>query len=110
MLKAPGYGCSGEAGAKLRHVVFIDRSGGRKRAVNLAPAKEDVGAGVGVASQATPNSSRQTPQEIAFIRWLFNEAGLESGGYGELTLARRLPSCLRVLRAPNVTQAREWLQ
>src|SRR5438105_2851354 len=103
MLRAPGYGFSGEAGPKLRHVVFIDRTGGRKRALNLAPAKDETAAAVFTPCQSKAPQSRQSPQEFAFIKWLFDQAGLDIHGYGDQTLTRRLPSCLRVLRTANVT-------
>src|SRR4051794_26744934 len=108
MLKAPGYGFSSEAGPKLRHVVFIDRGRVRRRALNLAPRKED-GAPV-VSSAPELPQSKHTPDEAAFIRWLFGEAGIDARDYGQQTLARRLPSCLRVLRTPTASHARELLQ
>jgi chemotaxis protein methyltransferase CheR len=49
-------------------------------------------------------------EESSFLRWLFGQAGLECRHYRTETLERRLPACLRVLRAASAWQARRTLE
>ncbi len=48
-------------------------------------------------------------RELAFLRWLFDQAGLELRSYRHETLHRRLAACLRTLRVNSVTEARAVL-
>lgn len=55
-------------------------------------------------------SSAGAIEEQAFLRWLFQQAGLDCGDYKMETLRRRVPSCLRALRAASLSDARQILQ
>src|SRR5688500_15839284 len=46
----------------------------------------------------------------AFLRWLFRESGLDVEQYRLRTLRRRLPACLRGLRAGTFAEARRVIQ
>jgi chemotaxis methyl-accepting protein methylase len=47
--------------------------------------------------------------EGAFLEWLFREAGLELRNYRIKTIRRRIPACLRGLRAATFGEARQAL-
>jgi chemotaxis methyl-accepting protein methylase len=49
-------------------------------------------------------------EEQALLRWLFQQGGLDSRDYKMETLRRRVPSCLRALRAGSLSEARQILQ
>ena len=49
-------------------------------------------------------------EESAFLVELFDRVGLDAGAYRCETLARRLPACLRQLRAASIRQARVILE
>jgi chemotaxis protein methyltransferase CheR len=50
------------------------------------------------------------PREAsAFFQWLLGKAGLDSERYREISLVRRLPACLRYLRAKNIGEAYELI-
>src|SRR3954464_13524484 len=53
---------------------------------------------------------RFSKEQASFIQWLFSRAGLDPGAYREETLVRRLPACLRLLRAPSLAHARRLLE
>jgi chemotaxis methyl-accepting protein methylase len=101
--------------ARFRYVVF--RSGGGSclappgRAINLAPLR------LPAAEQQTvlprPDDAPGPPLPPAegnFIEWVFRSAGLDVHVYRIDTLRRRLPACLRGLRADSVAQARQRLE
>jgi chemotaxis protein methyltransferase CheR len=46
----------------------------------------------------------------AFLTWLFLRAGLSADDYRPASLHRRLPACLRALRAANISEARRLLR
>ena len=48
--------------------------------------------------------------ELNFVRWLFARADLDARIYRTETLARRLPACLRAVRARSLSQARQRLE
>src|SRR4051812_44087885 len=100
---APAYGALSEP-PRLRHVVFVDRAlvsaARRRRALDLGPVVESP-----PPARASTESSCARDQE-AFIRWLFNKAGLDGRLYGAQTLTRRMSACLRTLRATSFTHAR----
>src|SRR5258705_12928870 len=88
-----------DAAAVYWHVVFADAARERRRPVNFGPplAPERPAA-------QTPGSL--APHERAFVTWLFERAGLQNWRYRQETLARRLPACLRLVRAHTVDAAR----
>ncbi len=59
-----------------------------------------------VRSRPAPTIPRETR---AFFQWLLGRAGLEAERYREISLVRRLPACLRRLRAKNLNQAYELI-
>src|SRR5690349_22716917 len=89
---------------RFRHVVFPDRVVGYGRAVDLAPVPDDADA---------PAARRQAPalseDEASFLSGLFARVGLSLRHYKPETLQRRLPACLRALRAASVPHARSIL-
>lgn len=50
------------------------------------------------------------PEERSFLRWLLSRVRLDLDDYRPETLARRLPACLRMLRATSPAQARALLE
>ena len=89
---------------RFRHVVFPDRVAGYGRAVDLAPAPNDA---------AAPATRRPAPalsgDAESFLCGLFARVGLSLRHYKPETLHRRLPACLRALRAASVPHARSIL-
>jgi chemotaxis protein methyltransferase CheR len=69
---------------------------------------------IDVAAQPHVGSTqRETPwpeAEGPFLEWLFAQAGLAARDYRSETLMRRLPSCLRLLQASSLTEARSVLK
>jgi chemotaxis methyl-accepting protein methylase len=96
-------------GARYRHVVF--KSGTGRRVVNLAPggARSLCAPHAPSASVFGPPLPRLTATERVYIDWLLGAAGLDPGTYREETLRRRLPACLRAVRADGVIEARRRL-
>ncbi|HWA99240.1 MAG TPA: hypothetical protein VG713_12140, partial [Pirellulales bacterium] len=94
-----------ELGAPLSpsaHVVF-PRARPLRRAINPAGcANHSIGLG--------NRGGRCLPIESEFFDWLFAQAGLDARQYRAETLERRLPACLRALRANSTTQARRMLE
>jgi chemotaxis methyl-accepting protein methylase len=102
----------------LRHVVFAGGGGGSKRALNFALAPN------GAVSRrfqwhdpywtpplAEPDSAPALDEEASrFVRYLFERAGINARAYRDETIRRRLPACLRVLRAASFRHAREILE
>jgi chemotaxis methyl-accepting protein methylase len=86
--------------ADARHVVFADSAPSRRAPLNFG--------GSTAAIQSTGPSL--SPQQRSFVHWLFREAGLNAELYREETLARRLPACLRAVRASCVGGARNVIQ
>ena len=81
---------------RFRHVVFPHSVGGYGRALDLAPRRPH-------PSEPVPRAAAfpepLSPDGEAFLRWLLAHAGLRFDDYKPETLARRLPACLRALRA-----------
>jgi chemotaxis protein methyltransferase CheR len=73
----------------------------------MAPAAGGSGPG-----RPGPDVVGLPPPETAepFVEWLFRHAGLSAAHYRPETLRRRLPACLRVLRANSTDHAREILE
>jgi chemotaxis methyl-accepting protein methylase len=92
-------------GARFRHVVF--KEAGRRRAVNLAPRPPG-------HPFPTPLIYNVPPQldadEQRFLDRLFARSGLDARAYRPETLRRRLPACLRALRAKSLADARLALE
>src|SRR5688500_2157322 len=92
--------------AKFRHVVFAGADGVRPgRVINFAPPPKfnDVAA---PASEVV----RLSVEEEAFVAQLFEQAGLDARIYRRETLRRRLPACLRLIRAESATDGQKILQ
>ena len=91
-------------GARFRHVVF--KGSGRRGAVNLAPRPSIEH----VPPPLHPRGPQLSADEERFVNWLFEQGGLDARAYRPETLRRRLPACLRSLRASSVADARLVLQ
>jgi chemotaxis protein methyltransferase CheR len=92
-------------GTRFGHVVF-NGVGESRRAI-------DFGHGQHVnqpIAYPVSDSPPLGPEEESFIRWLFDRAGLDARSYRVETLRRRLPACLRMLRAASVGDARQAVQ
>ncbi len=88
--------------ATFRHVVFPESLGG-------PPVNFTTTDGQRRHLPVGPSSAGAI-EEQAFLRWLFQQAGLDCGDYKMETLRRRVPSCLRALRAASLSDARQILQ
>lgn len=92
--------------ARYRHVVF--RGSTRRPAVNLAPPPSPS------LDIDTPRPGDRPPhlsgEERRFITWLFEQGGLDARAYRDETLRRRIPACLRAVRAGSIAEARLILQ
>src|SRR4051794_8763327 len=88
---------------QLQHVVFPGAARRRRAARNLAPAADP---------PADAPAPLPTPPDVAdpFVAWLFARAGLSAAHYRPETLRRRLPACLRTLRARSPDHARQLLE
>jgi chemotaxis protein methyltransferase CheR len=93
---------------KYRHIVFADALNGAARAINFCSV--DPAFGMYAAAPAREAPTAFSEQERAFVRWLFRQARLNAECYREETLRRRLPACLRAIRATSLNQARVLLQ
>src|SRR5215212_3495209 len=92
------------AAASYRHVIFPDLPGRALRPVDYA---DDTAATARPA--AGPNGGGEVPlsaDDRAFLGWLFASSGLDAGRYKPETLKRRLPACLRAVRAATLADAR----
>jgi chemotaxis protein methyltransferase CheR len=90
-----------------RHVVFPDGAGGYGRALDLTPRPAP--AAVAPPSAGSPARAALPEESESFLRWLFSRVGLRFGAYKAETLGRRLPACLRAVRATSTAQARSIL-
>ena len=95
---------------RFRHVVFPDTVVGYGRAVNLAPAPETAEPGAGGGGRLIPCAPALSEDEESFLCGLFARVGLGVRHYKLEMLQRRLPACLRALRASNVAHARSILR
>lgn len=88
--------------ASVRHVVFPVDGRALHKAVNFAAPGQ-----LPLAATAEPS----LPQGAAdFIRWLFQQIGVDAGQYRAEPLSRRLTACLRSLRVAAVEDARRLLE
>jgi chemotaxis methyl-accepting protein methylase len=94
--------------ACFRHVVFPDSIGGYGRAVNVAP--HQLGVEPTPSTGQGPGPDPMTPEVESFLRWLLARAGLSFGRYKPDMLQRRLPACLRAMRAASPAHARSILR
>src|SRR5881392_197110 len=98
---------------RFRHVVFPDSVGGYGRALNVTPC-DDVSNGgrwPGLAlDRMVPTACPLSPAAESLLRVLFARAGLNFRHYKAETLARRLPACLRAVRATSAEQARAMVR
>jgi chemotaxis protein methyltransferase CheR len=90
----------------LTHVVFVDRCGRRgRRPLDLCPAP---------FRSSHPLLDHEDPlpstDHLAFVRWLFEQVGLDAGKYGQQTLRRRIQACLRALQVGSCSEARRVLE
>lgn len=86
---------------QFEHIVF-PRNELRHIAINLAPASLS-------ASESSEVLVPWANEEMEFATWLLARAGLDARSYRHETLQRRLPACLRSLRARSCQHAREIL-
>jgi chemotaxis methyl-accepting protein methylase len=96
--------------ARYRHVIFPDSVGGYGKAVDLSPRQPSEPSYGAAAHPPAAPAEPLAPEVESFLRWLLSRAGLNFRHYKPETLGRRLPACLRVLRAGSVGQARSLLQ
>jgi chemotaxis methyl-accepting protein methylase len=93
-------------GARFRHIVFkADAPGG---AVDLAPPRVELPPAPrarGATAAGRGADAALTAEEEALVAELFERAGLDARAYRRETLRRRLPACLRLLRAAGVADA-----
>jgi chemotaxis methyl-accepting protein methylase len=86
----------------LAHVVFLDRDA---PPVSPPPIARTVRS---VAPRTVAAGPRLPAPE--FPRWVLRRAGLRPECYREPSLARRLPACLRALRAASADDARQAIE
>lgn len=87
----------------FRHVIFPGEVRRRQQVVNLAASPDVVAAG-------EPTPPGLSEEQADFLQWLFQQADLRLSLYRPETLLRRLPACLRALRARTPAQARCLLE
>jgi chemotaxis methyl-accepting protein methylase len=91
---------------RYRHIRFF---GGRREADRPAPTTR-----LALPSRPVvpPSSSSAVIDRVTadFLAWLLDQGGLDWRDYRPETLMRRLPACLRVLRAASLTEARVRLE
>jgi chemotaxis methyl-accepting protein methylase len=89
--------------SRLRHIVFPDEARRRSPVVNVAACGEP-------APEAGPAGPDLSHEAATLTHWLFAQAGLDARQYRTETLRRRLPACLRLLRARSPAHARQVLE
>lgn len=88
--------------AAFREIVFPQPASSSGLPVNFALESADA---------ALARSQVWAPSaEDAFVRWILTESGVDPHNYKAETLRRRVPACLRALRAPSTDQARLAIQ
>jgi chemotaxis protein methyltransferase CheR len=95
--------------AQFRHVMFADDLDPRGGAVDLSPVnvrrgRIDAPVGPGRVEAALSGADE------AFVGWLLRSGGLSLSDYKPGTMARRLPACLRALRATSIAHARRSIE
>ncbi|MDB5301272.1 MAG: methyltransferase, CheR-type [Phycisphaerales bacterium] len=89
--------------AAYRHVVFPPSAPAGASPINFAVSAEP-------APLSPPAPSLTPIENESFLRWVFERAGLDARDYKSETLRRRLPACLRALRAKTLEDARLMIQ
>lgn len=89
--------------ACFRHVVFSDAFSNRRQPVNFA-------GNLPASPAPTRPNAFLAADERAFVTWLFEQAGMSARQYRQETLVRRLPACLRLIRASSVREARRAIE
>src|ERR1041384_2201132 len=92
--------------ARFRHIVFAHARTERRRgelAQRLNGRHDHGGARLREVVQLTA-------QEESFVGYLFTQCGLDAQMYRSETLRRRIPACLRALRAQSLPQASQMLE
>ena len=92
---------------RYRHIVFTATS--PARALNVG-SPDALNAWSALPTFSDCEASKSQIDEATFLAWVFRESGLCLRDYRRGSLTRRLPACLRTLRAPTVSQARRILQ
>lgn len=87
---------------RFEHIVF-PREDRRRVAVNLAPS-------VSSASKLDSFGIVWPQEEADFVTWLLAQHGLGANHYRPETLQRRLPSCLRTIRATSISHAKRLVE
>jgi chemotaxis methyl-accepting protein methylase len=89
-----------------RHISF---TGVAAQARRLPPAfaRRSSRALVPAPAPAVPTAPASS---LAFASWVLRQAALDPSVYREHVLARRLPACLRLLKVPTVSAARQRLE
>jgi chemotaxis methyl-accepting protein methylase len=94
--------------ARFRHIVFRTPGRAARPPVDHAPLPPDPS--LPTAPAAGTTQRRLSREDAGFIGWLFERAGVDVEAYRGETLSRRLPACLRTLRARSVAQARQRVE
>jgi chemotaxis protein methyltransferase CheR len=89
--------------ARFRHIVVARDARSRRHALDCT------GPELPIEPTCEPPPSEPGENQL-FCQWLFEQVGLDARAYRPETLARRLPACLRELRARSVAQARRVLE
>lgn len=87
------------SGYRCRHVVFT--AAAPRRPLNLSRACP-----ASLANDLPPADAADPTDEDTFVSWLFSRAGLDARVYRRASLRRRVPACLRALRARTIADAR----
>ena len=99
VLQSPGYRC--------RHVVFA--AAPARPPLNLGRPPAPAPAPAPNAAAALTTDPGPPTDEDAFVAFLFSRAGLDARAYRTTSLRRRVPACLRALRAKTLPDARRLL-
>jgi chemotaxis protein methyltransferase CheR len=89
--------------AAYRHVVFPPSGPVGASPINFAGVLEPT-------PVPPPTNLRAPIENESFLCWVFDRAGLDARDYKSETLHRRLPACLRALRAKSLDEARQMIQ
>ena len=97
----------------LRHVCFAGKPHAACRQAAVRPGSvpplHRSGASNLSRDTASKPAAAQLDQRDCLARWIIARAGLDAGCYRHQPLQRRLPACLRMLKAPSATAARRLL-
>jgi len=85
---------------QFRHIIIPAEAQRRRRIINVA---------AGEPARPVPPGPLLSDADAEFVQWLFTAAGLDVAHYRAETLQRRLPACLRALRARTPAHAQQVL-